>query len=58
MIKFSIIIFILLIVSCSYDTKQRCDYRWHHQMTMKKLIEKCNYIEYGERWVKKRKELR
>lgn len=54
--KVRLLLFIILLLfqsSCSYDTKVRCGYRWYHKMTMKKLIEKCNYIEYGDTWVKK-----
>jgi hypothetical protein len=49
-------IVILMLTSCSYDTKVVCDYRWHHKMTMKKLIQRCNYIPYGDAWVKKQGE--
>ena len=49
--KKGIIIFLLLLTSCSYDTKIVCNYRWHHEMTMKKLMQRCNYIPYGDVWV-------
>jgi len=49
-------IVILMLTSCSYDTKVVCDYRWHHKMTMKKLMQRCNYIPYGDAWVKKQGE--
>ena len=46
-----VMIVILMLVSCSYDTKIVCNYRWHHEMTMKKLMQSCNYIPYGDAWV-------
>jgi len=53
-IFFSVFFFSVgFLMSCSYDTKEKCHYIHHHQMKMKKLIEKCNYIEYGDTWVKK-----
>jgi hypothetical protein len=47
------ILFLLTFQACSYDTKVKCDYEHHYAMKMTKLIEKCNYIEYGDTWVKK-----
>jgi len=47
------VLLLLTFQACSYDTKDRCDYVHYHQMKMSKLIEKCNYIEYGQTWVKK-----
>lgn len=47
------ILFIITFQACSYDTKVKCEYEHHYAMKMATLIEKCNYIEYGDTWVKK-----
>jgi len=49
-------IVLLMLTSCSYDTKVVCDCRWHHKMTMKILMQRCHYLRYGDAWVKKQGE--
>ena len=51
-----VMIVILMLTSCSYDTKIVCDYRWHHEMTMKQLDKKCDFIQHGStsKWVLKK----
>ena len=51
-----VMIVILMLTSCSYDTKVVCDYRWHHKMTM--IDEKCDFIQHGStsKWIIKQGE--
>ena len=51
-----VIVIFLLLTSCAYHTELPCPYRHSYNMTMKKLIEKCDFIIHGstKKWVQKR----